>query len=88
MKSCSSGDRYGSILFWRIALRLEVWGYTNKTRLRGFQRVRAGGLRLCSRDFQSPGVSSKSGCSHRYSFTINFLQQSVTLMFITNQRAI
>ncbi|WP_442944888.1 hypothetical protein [Nostoc sp.] len=53
----------GSILFWRIALRLEVWGYTNKTRLRGFQRVRAGGLRLCSRDFQSPGVSSKSGCS-------------------------
>ncbi|MEH1784118.1 MAG: hypothetical protein V7L23_00540 [Nostoc sp.] len=58
-----SGKNVGSILFWRIALRLEVWGYTNKTRLRGFQRVRAGGLRLCSRDFQSPGVSSKSGCS-------------------------
>ncbi len=53
----------GSIHFWRIALRLEVWGYTNQTRLRGFQRVREGGLRLCSRDFQSPGVSSKSGCS-------------------------
>ncbi|WP_334710426.1 hypothetical protein [Nostoc sp.] len=39
--SCS-----GSILFWRIALRLEVWGYTNKTRLRGFQRVRAGGRKF------------------------------------------
>ncbi|MEH1788617.1 MAG: hypothetical protein V7L23_24285 [Nostoc sp.] len=36
----------GSILFWRIALRLEVWGYTNKTRLRGFQRVRAGGRKF------------------------------------------
>ncbi|MEA5503666.1 four helix bundle protein [Halotia wernerae UHCC 0503] len=25
----------GSILFWQIALRLEVWGYTNEVRLRG-----------------------------------------------------
>ncbi|MEH1787837.1 MAG: Uma2 family endonuclease [Nostoc sp.] len=48
---CLQGDSYikvsrGSILFWRIALRLEVWGYTNKTRLRGFQRVRAGGRKF------------------------------------------
>jgi hypothetical protein len=47
-----------------IALRLEVWGYTNEVRLRGLIETRVGGFSLCSRDFQSPGVSSKSGCSH------------------------
>jgi hypothetical protein len=57
----AKGD--GSILFWQIALRLEVWGYTNEVRLRGLIETRVGGLRLYSRDFQSPGVSSKSGCS-------------------------
>ncbi|MEH1785590.1 MAG: hypothetical protein V7L23_08360 [Nostoc sp.] len=77
-------DSIGSILFWRIALRLEVWGYTNKTRLRGFQRVRAGGLRLCSRDFQSPGVSSKSGCS-RLNFRGYALSHSVTTKAIGNE---
>ncbi len=44
-------------------LRLEVWGYTNEVRLRGLYKTRAGGFSLYSRDFQSPGVSSKSGCS-------------------------
>jgi hypothetical protein len=53
----------GSIPFWHIALRLEVWGYTNEVHLRGLIETRVGGLRLCNRDFQSPGVSSKSGCS-------------------------
>ncbi|MGH8000715.1 MAG: hypothetical protein ACREPR_15120 [Brasilonema sp.] len=58
-------QRIGSIPFWRIARRLEVWGYTYEVRLRGLSETRVGGFSLYSRDFQSPGVSSKSGCSQR-----------------------
>ncbi len=50
----------GSIPFWRIGLRLEVWGYTNKVRLRGLPETRAGGFSLYSRDFQSPGIYAKN----------------------------
>ena len=39
----------GSIPFWRIALRLEVWGYTNKVRLAHIlhHRQKPGLLRIC-----------------------------------------
>ncbi len=47
------------------ALRLEVWGYTNKACLRRLGLVRAGGLRLYSREFYSPGICAKLGCSRR-----------------------
>ncbi len=50
----------GSIPVRRIAKRLEVWGYTNKVRLRGLPETRAGGFSLHSRDFQSLGIYSQN----------------------------